>query len=386
MGTFGAHFCLWRKMTNKKYQSLESLRGIAAVLVVLYHSGFVWGAKNPLIAQGSLFVYFFFVLSGFVMAYAYLDKIGQGFSAKKFFLLRFGRIYPLHLFMLMVWLVFVLVKATAYHQFGIGSSDPLVKNTVTTFISHLLLTNSLGFHDSANWNFPAWSISVEFYTCLLFFAVISLFKFAAKPIFSLVVSVVAFSLLFAVNGGLLFGHYDASLWRCIGGFFLGVFTYALSKNRQFRLNARWATVFELLAIGVMLMLVINNKLSWFVRATAFISFAVVIWLFAIQSKGLISQLLLRKPMLYIGSLSYSIYMVHAIVFAVFGIVWQYILKLPVTIVERVGHIVKVYDTPYAHVINLLALLLVTGISVLTYRWIEMPWRDRFRVMARGGRA
>jgi peptidoglycan/LPS O-acetylase OafA/YrhL len=57
-----------------KFRSLESLRGISAVIVALYHSGFISGEKYFLVAQGGMFVYFFFVLSGFVMAFSYLEK------------------------------------------------------------------------------------------------------------------------------------------------------------------------------------------------------------------------------------------------------------------------------------------------------------------------
>ncbi|MFT5164350.1 MAG: peptidoglycan/LPS O-acetylase OafA/YrhL, partial [Alteromonadaceae bacterium] len=107
-----------------KFNSLESLRGIAAVIVALFHSGFMSGSKYALIAQGDIFVDFFFVLSGFVMAFAYVEKIQSGLGIKKFTLLRFGRLYPLHLFMLLVWVPYVLAKAFAYYKLGLGSNDP----------------------------------------------------------------------------------------------------------------------------------------------------------------------------------------------------------------------------------------------------------------------
>jgi peptidoglycan/LPS O-acetylase OafA/YrhL len=56
-----------------KYKSLESLRGMAALIVALFHSGFYVGEKHIIIAQGEIFVDFFFILSGFVMACAYTD-------------------------------------------------------------------------------------------------------------------------------------------------------------------------------------------------------------------------------------------------------------------------------------------------------------------------
>lgn len=188
----------------------------------------------------------------------------------------------------------------------------------------------------------------------------------------------SFSILFSVNGGLMFSNYDASLWGCIGGFFLGVFTYYVSKNSHLIFTPYWATILELLVVGLTVMLVVNYKLSFIVKFVAFIGLAVVIWLFSIQNIGLFSRLLMSKLLLFIGSLSYSIYMVHAIVFSVFGIVWQYVLKMPVITIQHDHGILKVFDTSYAHLINLLALLVVIGISFVTYHWVEVPWRNRFR--------
>lgn len=57
-----------------KFDSLESLRGVAALLVALSHSSFLYGQQHVFIANAGVFVDFFFVLSGFVMAFAYFDK------------------------------------------------------------------------------------------------------------------------------------------------------------------------------------------------------------------------------------------------------------------------------------------------------------------------
>ncbi len=57
---------------NEIFLSLESFRGIAAILVVLFHSPFAYGEKLPIIKHGEIFVDFFFILSGFIIAHAYL--------------------------------------------------------------------------------------------------------------------------------------------------------------------------------------------------------------------------------------------------------------------------------------------------------------------------
>ncbi|MGI8944324.1 MAG: acyltransferase family protein [Qipengyuania sp.] len=85
---------------RERFVVLDSLRGIVACLVVLYHcpdSGLI--AANPFVLNSWVFVEFFFGLSGFVISSAYFDKLGQGYSLRRFMLLRLGRLFPLHAFL-----------------------------------------------------------------------------------------------------------------------------------------------------------------------------------------------------------------------------------------------------------------------------------------------
>ena len=91
------------------FVTLESLRGIAALIVVVYHA--VW--LNPVtqsrfFSNGALMVDFFFVLSGFVICHSYGDRLLNLRDFGRFLWLRLGRLYPLHFALLMV---FVLIEA-----------------------------------------------------------------------------------------------------------------------------------------------------------------------------------------------------------------------------------------------------------------------------------
>jgi len=115
-----------------KYK-LEALRGIAAIMVVIYHTPFKFEA--PLLIKNSfLFVDFFFILSGFVISLAYSKKIGDGIPFKKFIHLRLGRLYPIHIFTLLVWLLFFLIK---FYAFGPETVNP--RQNPSAFISNMLL-------------------------------------------------------------------------------------------------------------------------------------------------------------------------------------------------------------------------------------------------------
>ena len=94
----------------QRYVALDSWRGIAACLVALYHFdavSHVWGL--PLLRHAWLFVDLFFVLSGFVIAANYQQRLLAGYGAGRFILLRLGRLYPLHFVMLAVFVALKLL-------------------------------------------------------------------------------------------------------------------------------------------------------------------------------------------------------------------------------------------------------------------------------------
>ncbi|MBV1880905.1 MAG: acyltransferase [Pseudomonadales bacterium] len=364
------------------FGALESLRGIAATVVVLVHSAFYMSeVTNGVIRNGELFVDFFFVLSGFVMAFAYEEKINNGMKFSKFIVLRFGRLYPLHLLMLMVWLPYIGVKAYLYHTSGIGSSDPLVDNNIFTFITNILLINSLGINDNASWNYPAWSISVEFYTYIIFF-LYSVFVGKRIQIWSpFFICIGCYSALYFLCDDTLLVGADYGILRCCGGFYAGVFVYQMYKRVNIQLNAIAFSLIEVVVlIGCYYSISIADTKDN--QLLSFLMFSVAVFLLAIQEKGIVSRALNNKPFRFIGKLSYSIYMTHAIVASVWALVYIYILKLPVQeIILPGGGSNKRIVSDYSLFINVALIVVVVVISIFTYKYIEEPWRKKFRSIA-----
>src|ERR1700737_2363832 len=86
-----------------RFDALDSLRGLSALMVVLYHANFSSFLYNlPIIRHSYLFVDFFFVLSGFIMYYNY-GSLTDTASFRQFIGMRFFRLYPLHFTLLMVF-------------------------------------------------------------------------------------------------------------------------------------------------------------------------------------------------------------------------------------------------------------------------------------------
>src|SRR5260221_8607326 len=94
-----------------RFAALDGWRGVAAMLGVLYHWP-IYGHlySNPALRNVYLFVDFFFVLSGFVISFAYADRITNPRAAIVFLFRRLGRLWPLHVAMLAVFIGLVLLN------------------------------------------------------------------------------------------------------------------------------------------------------------------------------------------------------------------------------------------------------------------------------------
>jgi peptidoglycan/LPS O-acetylase OafA/YrhL len=165
--------------SNSQLPSLTSLRGLAALWVVLYHYSVQCFPNldaahyTQLVSKGYLAVDMFFMLSGFVMTHVYLhafsDSDGIKLHYRSFIVARVARLYPLHIFIL---LLFVATAATSQLMAGSGAvslqSIPLQgPQSVTAFLANLFMLQGLDA-GKLSWNYPAWSISVEFVAYLAF--------------------------------------------------------------------------------------------------------------------------------------------------------------------------------------------------------------------------
>ena len=144
----------------KRFDALDSLRGVAAVMVALFHVFPFWA--------GYLMLDFFFVLSGFILSHSYLYR-EKAVGPIEFMGHRLARMYPLHVYTL---ITFALAFYFTQNQL------PVYKDgLVYTLFQQLTLTQNVGLHSKGvPWNGPAWSISVEIWLNLLFILYVSLFS------------------------------------------------------------------------------------------------------------------------------------------------------------------------------------------------------------------
>jgi peptidoglycan/LPS O-acetylase OafA/YrhL len=375
-----------RAQAPQFFVPLESLRGLAALVVILYHA--VW--SNPItslrfVQNGALMVDFFFVLSGFVIFHSYGHKLGTGTDVARFLWLRIGRLYPLHLTLLLVFVAFEGMKWLAERHFGIVADKPaFTVNNGPALLSNLLLIHSLGLHHSLTYNYPSWSISTEFYAYVVFAIVRSRLKsetvFATAAV-CIVVGCTAI-LLAAHIVPLVLAGADWGFWRCCAGFFLGtLMCHAYAKLPRLRVwprIARWVWASPLTLIATISFLALANPDGGWTYAlpplAALIILSMVLW-----PQPTVQRLLSSAPLRWLGRVSYSLYMVHAALVWIVTQILIVVLHYPkIALVE--GHGVA---TPplVGSCVLLVYVLAVLALSGLTYRWIEDPLRIRSREVA-----
>ena len=365
--------------------NLTALRGIAAILVVVFHSNeivsnFITTEQTFWVRKLYLMVDLFFILSGFIMCYvyeAYFNNVDQSRKTIEFLKARLARIYPLHLItlavlVLVVGITFIMGKNIYY--------DDLIKALYNpkAIITHIFLLQSAHIHNMFTWNVPSWSISAEWLAYLVF-------PFLVKPFskFSISQTLLTVVLLFAFYAGLVFYiapnriqmlpflssaadldlTYDWGFARGILGFVLGMCMYRLFMNNVLK---------NILANGWVLLLIVVLYSTYMhfnlndIGAPLF--FSIILLSTAYGSKNM-NSFFNTAPLQKLGLWSYSIYMWHiAFIFTIFEIKYWFMTKAPVPGPPNYFGITNPL------VLLFLYIVITIIIGALSYRFIEKPSR------------
>jgi peptidoglycan/LPS O-acetylase OafA/YrhL len=372
-----------------RFLVLDSWRGIAACLVALFHLdaySHLYGV--PFLRNSWLFVDFFFVLSGFVIAGNYQRRLLDGFGVGRFLLLRLGRLYPLHFAMLALFVAVEFLKVLRRILFpALWAINPIApfstpQEAPNTILANLLLVQSFHLYDFLTWNVPSWSISTEFYTYVIFAAcLIGLRKHAwiALPL-ALIGGPV---LIASLSGRGMDTHYDWGIIRCVYGFAAGVLSWILYEKWNERLR-KWlsGSVVEWVALGLVIVFVSVAGTTRLSIAAPYV-FGLVVLVFAFEA-GTASAILRLRPLVFLGTISYSIYMTHVFIARrVFDAGYQVDNRWhasPFTHRQIDGQDVVFLGTRLWHgdIAYPIYLAMIILMSYFTYRWIEKPAREWVR--------
>ncbi|OJY77663.1 MAG: hypothetical protein BGP09_28890 [Rhizobium sp. 60-20] len=342
-------------------------------MVALFHFNvFSHIQFTQIVLNAYLFVDFFFVLSGFVIAANYQTRLLQGFGISRFLFLRFGRIYPLHILTMLLFIPIDIAK------------DGFPGNLPRAVTTNVLLFHGAGINDGLWLNFPSWSISAEFFAYLAF-ALITIEL--GKRIFPwAILALFGFATLLFFSPHRMDSTYDYGLIRCLYGFALGVICFRVRECcawLRVPLGTAADTTIEGMAVVVLCVCLSTvDGHGYFAVATPLL-FAGLVLLFA-REQGHISGALKIRPLLLIGTLSYSIYMVHALVRALgraLAIILQkttgmsFFVDYPVAVNDEVPHLLSIERSLWLGDLLHISMLFATiALAMLTYRYVEEPGR------------
>lgn len=318
-------------MRSGEIKALTGLRIFAAVWVVLFHfrpllheaAPGLSTALAPILNCGAQGVDLFFILSGFVLTWTYIDKMGKNWSARAtlhFLWMRLARVWPVYLVTLhlaALWIIFTLYV-------GHIPSENVHTLTAVSYIRQLFLVQLWfqPFFDGSSWDGPAWSISAEWLAYLLFGGLILIIFRLARATRARTLLWLAFAVtLPPVMFLLATGHfYTPWSWlpRILMQFTAGA--VACAAVRRLNPSDRTRTLAGL--AGVALVAAIVGALYWLdahpipdvidsggVLDLFFVPLVVTLAI----GTGTLPSLLSLRALTYGGQISFSLYMVHEIV-------------------------------------------------------------------------
>ena len=230
----------------RTFHTLDALRGVAAITVVLFHAAFFYGLVPP--AAGYLAVDLFFVMSGFIIAHRYEDDLRKGMSVAGFIKVRLIRLYPLFLLGTVLGVVPALVAVTT------GQGGTFYKGLVGSFpLAVLMLPSRLAwphFGEVYPLNYVSWSLALEVVVNIVYALTFRVWT-ARRLVLLLAAAFVGLCAAATVYGsldvGFAWSHVLGGLPRILYGFGMGVLLFRAHTARPFKVRAPW---WALLVIAV----------------------------------------------------------------------------------------------------------------------------------------
>lgn len=288
------------------FLSLEGMRGVGAVLVVVGHTLLFWPGLEVQMRLMPYLVDMFFLFSGFVIAYALEPKKNaHGVTAKAFIVHRLVRLYPLFLLsILMGFGVYVLSMLDERVDAG-----KLAVEVVPQFF--MIPSLSADKHLLYTLNTPAWSLFFELCANLFY---ILMFRFLTTRVLIVVVAMFAvfLAVVTSVYGDMDLGwsthHFIGGFARAGFGFFLGVLVYRLNGSPTAPPRKVGIRAWVLMSVYVLVMSFVPFG-SWtmIVQLGSAFVFGPIVMSLAVNETA---PKFMSKFCIWIGGISYALYLVH----------------------------------------------------------------------------
>jgi len=334
-------------------------------MIVIHHvttyllptSSLLLSQHTALFSNSYLWVDTFFILSGFILTHVYKKQSLSKNNYLIFIISRFARIYPLH-FVVLLSLAALETMRYVIDGSGFGSTRSIESLLENTFLLQAIQIDAR----STTWNHPSWTISAEWHVYLLFPIILALIK-KINLLQQTIILFLSFSVLFFVNRATQW-ELDVTgylgLTRCLFEALIGSTTYILINSRTSKREYIIPKHSPLIIIAIILLTLHYDFIDLFIVSLMLI---LVTTLF-LENKNHNSALKSR-PLIYLGNISYSIYITHFLTFEVMRIFTSQILNFNIANI----------NTPALLIISgILTVCIVILTSIATYNFIEVPIR------------
>ena len=346
---------------------LTSLRGIAAISVMLLHISTMLLPKMGvflqdytfLLEKSYLWVDFFFLLSGFILFRVYSQELlTHKLSYKSFLLVRLLRIYPLHFCTLLFFIIFELYRLVN----GEGAFSGF--RTGIDLLRNLFLVHSIQFNPiETTWNYPSWSLSTEWLAYLVFPFMVT-FSATLSEKLKIIALLLCGLLVFWVSGRTIYlldvtGY--LGIIRCLAEIFAGLL---LASN----ISSIMSFVRKIQSMAVMaiaLLLICALHFSWLDGVVVLLMATVM--MVCSEGEHVLYRILCHPIFVYLGKISFSIYLVHYPVL--------FMLKI---ILPKLMNGVEIQDLDsgfYWVTLSCLTIFITLSVSHFSYQWIEVAGRN-----------
>jgi len=308
--------------SSGKIGALAGARAFPPLMVVMFHfsEGHHYSHFRPLdllATRGYLWVEFFFVLSGFILTYAYWTRLKDLFERSgylAFLRARLIRLYPLHLFMLLVLLAMVVgLRALAAEGGYLSIFDAKYHQDVSIkgFWFSLFLIHAWNTLNTLTWNGVSWFVSVELALCLVFPVFLWLAEGRLWRGFALIAAGLAglLALLFTSKHGLDITYHNGVL-RGLADFSIGVGMAVLFRRLKPRDRLpEWVhSILQLLLLSLLGYVVMNTGWSH-TRMDIFTVLPLMALVFVLAfDRGLVARALKTRLPQVLGEWSYGVYL------------------------------------------------------------------------------
>jgi peptidoglycan/LPS O-acetylase OafA/YrhL len=299
--------------TKQHFEILDGLRGVAALAVVVFHfMEWVYSDYSQnFIGHGFLAVDFFFCLSGFVIGYAYDNRIRQmGLAA--FFKSRFIRLHPLVIVGAVLGVIGFLIDPFSTQAATYSTGKIILLFLASIFLIPLPIMEDRGFN-LFGFNAPAWSLFWEYVANIIYAFILC--RLGRRTLLALAILAAAGIGIVSYRAGNLMGGWSgANFWdggvRVAYSFLAGLL---ISRSG-------WIIKNKLGFIGLAVLLVVpfvmpHVKANWLVEAIV-----VVFYFPLLVALGAGASLApgVKKLCTFSGKISYPLYMTHYAAIWVFG--------------------------------------------------------------------